>query len=240
MVTKEDYEEGAIVNIKIGLEKEKGLIIERKERQKTKTKSHSMYKIKTMGGNIKWVSESSIYKIEPEQESEKTERPTIILSHVPWPRLILSSKYRQILVQEKSQMHKYKRPAKPSMSAKEIFTYFYNETIKEKPQLTEEIKEAVQGLKELFLHSVHTQILYKQERAYYIANLAMDPSSILDTYGLTHILRMMLSLRQIQAQIRLGKEYMDHAGDYLKLFISFLECKQEMLLPQDNDSRVAE
>ncbi|KAI5186787.1 hypothetical protein NEHOM01_1707 [Nematocida homosporus] len=101
-----------------------------------------------------------------------------------------------------------------------------------RPQGVEEVKEGVKGLMELFLFAVHTLILYREERMVYEKELYPDSDKILKYYGLTHLLRMLLVLPQLQGKIVGEAEHFEHAGEYLKALNDYLESNYTLFVPE--------
>lgn len=217
------YKEGAMVIVSSDLHKEKGLVIEKKDKMRGTTKLSPVYKVKMMNGNTQWVPEAVLQEMNSSFVEESAPM-------VPWPKIYLSQSFKEILLQERREIKENVRKPNEKLSVREIFEMFGKYQTAAKPQNTEEIKEAVKGLKELFLFSVHTNILYKEEIEVYEKELYPDAEKILETYGLTHILRMLLSAQTIQKKIQCASEHSNHAMEYLKSFINFLDNNQKLVL----------
>ncbi|KAI5192161.1 hypothetical protein NEMIN01_1854 [Nematocida minor] len=218
--------EGKKVLITTEALKEMGVILEKKDKPRGVSNVHTIYKVKTVSGQTKWVSAASLETVDTALLGEATGLG------VAWPKIVLPPAYRDLLTEEKNAMRSYKEPPSGRMSAEEVFNLFYDVQAEQRPHCVEEIKEAVKGFKEMFLYSVHTCILYKEERAYYEEYLYPATSKILQTYSLTHILRMLLIIRRIMPTLNLTKEHAEYIGEYIKLFIVFLQTHQESLEEQ--------
>ncbi|EIJ87752.1 hypothetical protein NEPAR06_0615 [Nematocida parisii] len=218
--------EGKKVLIVRGTEKEAGVILEKKEKETESSNVITIYKVKTNTGVIKWVSLSALELLDTSLLSEETDFEII------WPRIDLLPSYQELLIQEKESMAMYKEPPAISLSADEIFSMFYDAQISAKQQCAEEIKEVVKGFKEIFLYCVHTCILYKEERAFYEEYLYPKTTKILQTYGITHILRMLLILRRIHSTLNLSREHMEYIGEGIRTFLLFLQTHEIFLIPK--------
>ncbi|KAH9386953.1 mortality factor 4-like protein 1 [Nematocida major] len=211
--------------------KELGIILEKKDKPVGASSILTIYKVKTAGGQTKWVPSTALEAADSSVLEEGSELGA------PWPKIELSEEYQELLMCEKAAMAAYKEPLPVEISADEIFSLFYSAQLEQKPHSIEEIKEVVKGFKEIFLYTVHTCILYKEERAFYEEYLYPKTTKILQTFGLTHVLRMLLVLHRVQASLGLSKEYIEYMGEYIKVFLQFLQTQQSHLL---NPSAVAE
>lgn len=216
--------EGKKVLITTEKNKEEGIIVEKKDKPRGSSSTHTIYKVKTHNGQIKWVSAASLETVDTDQHLQSEGIGVL------WPQPVLLPEYKKLLYDEKDTMRTYKEPSTVNISAEEVFKMFYNLQIEARPHCVEEIKEVIKGFKEIFLYSVHTCILYKEERAYYEEYLYPNTSKILHTYGITHVLRMLLILRRILPSLNLPKENIEHMGEYFKHFLVFLQTHKASLI----------
>lgn len=216
--------EGKKVLITTETLKEAGVIVEKKDKPRGSSNTHTIYKVKTQSGQIKWVSAASLKTIDTNTHAESAGIGIV------WPQTVLLPEYKNLLYDEKVAMRTYKEPSPTNMPAEEIFKLFYNSQIQIKPHCVEEIKEAIKGFKEIFLYCVHTCVLYKEERAYYEEYLYPNTAKILQTYGITHVLRMLLILRRVLPSLNLMKENAEYMGEYIKLFLAFLQSHKDSLI----------
>ncbi|KAI5162094.1 mortality factor 4-like protein 1 [Nematocida ausubeli] len=223
--------EGKKVLITTNAQKEIGIILEKKEKATESANTITIYKVKTAAGLIKWVSLAALETLDTSIMSEETDLEIV------WPKITLSSAFQELLVQEKETMPLYKEPPAVNLSADEIFTMFYNSEVYIKQQSVEEIKEILKGFKEVFLYCVHTCILYKEERAFYEEYLYPKTTKILQTYGLTHILRMLLIMRRVQPTLNLSREHMEYMGECIRSFLFFLQMHESSLLDSIKENR---
>ncbi|KAI5171489.1 hypothetical protein NEFER03_0811 [Nematocida sp. LUAm3] len=220
------FPDGKFVWVHAEAQREKALVIEKKEKVRGTTKLSPLYKVKTISGNIQWVPEASLEEI---KEEEKDMPP----AYSSFSRVSLSFAFRELLVKEPSLLNKRVSSFPDQISANHIFNLFFEAQRDSRPHCIEEIKEAVEGLKELFLFSVHTSILYKEERPYYLTELHPNTEKILEACGLTHILRMFLVLPELQGSFQGTPEAFEQAIEYIKLFLLFLENNHHILLKRE-------
>ncbi|KAI5190651.1 hypothetical protein NECID01_1092 [Nematocida sp. AWRm77] len=217
--------------------KEKGLIIERKEKVRGNTKLGFICRLKLLSGQTKWVPETSLSRETAEVMCEFIEPygvlPKIHLAPSLWIALGEDQKNVQIsknreekCAEDTSNGHKEQRVSERHVlqrtSAEKVLLLFYQSQIELKPQAVEEVKEAVQGLKDLFVLAVHKTILYKEEREAYVAS-KLRPEQILETYTGMHVLRMLASLDSLGGLIGVNAEIAEHITEYAKLLAGFLE-----------------
>lgn len=220
MHAKTHYKEGDRIYMSSpGTPKEEGIVIDKKEKTRGNIKLSPLYKIKTVSGSMRWVSETALSTAYSTQHCIENGANSI-----PWPFFPISPTLKEILKKEKATMRAYIRPPKYKMSAEMIFEQFHRETKEKKTYGPEEEKEVICGLKELFLYTLHTFCLYKEEHSYYKTKAYPEgPEHILQTYGLPQIIRFIVSLYRLEEKVELSVDFAGYLIEYLKLFVDFIE-----------------
>jgi len=215
------FAEGQNVLVSIDLRKEKGFIIEKKEKIRNNAKPVPLYKVKTITGITKWVTDIALEPL----HDPSAQAASISSSLQASAKIVLSDALKEILLKDKNRVA---LAPKVKVPAEKIFDMYLVSQSALKPHSVEEIKEAVLGLKEMFVFFVHTSLLAKEERLYYEKNLYSNPDKVLKAYGIGHILRMLASFHRIQQKLQATPDVLEHIIEYLKSFTSFLEtnCAQ--------------